>query len=171
VVAFDPEHNILLGNQMYSQNHPDDATIAKIVNSGLPIMVGTCTFRNPQRPSEGWYGAPLDQYQKVWRRTYENQIGSFYWNWATGGDALTKNGWCGSWTVPGEFICGNGPFAMPKVAKKTHWMLYGDCKDSVAWNSSNPLVASVTPEGLIKAVGRGSAVVTDGRQSYSVTVD
>jgi mannan endo-1,4-beta-mannosidase len=130
IVEADPEHNILLGNQMYSQNHPDDATMAKIVKSGLPIMVGTCTFRNPEKPSEGWYGAPLLQYQKVWEKTYENGIGSFYWNWATGGDALTTNGKCGSWTVPGDFICGSGPYAMPRVSKKTHWMLTGACHDA-----------------------------------------
>lgn len=170
LVEFDPEHNLLLGNQMYSQNHPDPETMSKIVKSGLPIMVGTCTFRNPERPSEGWYGAPLDQYQKVWRATFDNKIGSFYWNWATGGDCLTTNGKCGSWTVPGQFICGSGRYAMPRVSKKTHWMLTGACKEDDSWASSNPLVATVTPDGSVTAVGRGDTTIAGLDGAYTVEV-
>lgn len=169
LVAFDPEHNILLGNQMYSEYHPDEATMGRIVASGLPIMVGTCTFRNPEKPSEGWYGAPLDQYQKVWRSTYDNRIGSFYWNWTTGGDALTTNGKCGNWTTPGKFICGSGPYSMPKVSKKTHWMVSGSCKENGTWTSSDPSVALVDDQGWV--TGRSIGRTTISHDGETTVVD
>jgi mannan endo-1,4-beta-mannosidase len=127
VIDADPLHNVLLGDQMYSITHPDDPTIASVVNSGLPIMLGTCSYRDPANPSQGWYGAPLDQYKQVWQKTFENQIGSFYWDWGVSNDGMTTNGKYGSWTDKGQVIAGNGQYATPKTAKKTHWMLTGQC--------------------------------------------
>jgi mannan endo-1,4-beta-mannosidase len=127
IVDFDPEHNVLLGCQMYSIYHPDDATIASVVNSGLPIMLGAASFRDPSNPSQGWYGAPLDQYKIVWQKTFENKIGSFYWDWDSSIDGMTTNGIYGSWTPQGEVIAGTGTYSTPKTAKKTHWMTTGQC--------------------------------------------
>jgi mannan endo-1,4-beta-mannosidase len=127
VLDFDPEHNVILGNQMYSIYHPDDATIASIIGSGLPIMLGSCSFRDPSNPSQGWYDAPLDQYKLVWQKTYENQIGSFYWDWGPSIDGMTTDGHFGSWTDKGQIIANSGAYSLPKTAKKTTWMLTGKC--------------------------------------------
>jgi hypothetical protein len=132
IITFDPEHNLLLGCQMYSNERPTDSVFSLIVQSGLPLLIGACTFRDPNNCSIGWYGAPLDQYQKVWEQCYKNGIGCFYWCWYASCDKLSVDGKYGNWTEAGNYICGTGEFSLSKTSKKSRYLLSGNCGTPVA---------------------------------------
>jgi mannan endo-1,4-beta-mannosidase len=128
LLNFDPEHNLLFGHQMYAYTRPTDSTFAVITGSGLPFLIGSCTYRKPENCALSWYDfTPLDQYQKVWEQCHKNGIGCFYWCWYASCDKLSVDGKYGNWTEAGNYICGTGQYSLSRTSVKSQFLLTGKC--------------------------------------------
>jgi hypothetical protein len=134
VIDSDPLHNIILGCQMYADTRPDayngmtiEDAIAAVVKSGLPIQLGACPFTGADcKPLNN---APPDNWIRVWKGAYENEIGCYYWcwsgspSWLPACDALSRDGSFGNWTEYGEEICGTGVYSTSRTSVKIGYPL------------------------------------------------
>ncbi len=130
VIDSDPEHNIILGYQVYSTTRLEGAnkmtieTALKVVaQSGLPIQVGACAFTDEN--GNQLYDSPADGWKRVWKGSYDQEIGCYYWCWAgspswfPSRDALSLDGYHGNWSKYGEEICGDNKYSIANTSIKS----------------------------------------------------
>lgn len=130
VIDSDPEHNIILGYQVYSTTRLEGAnkmtieTALKVVaESGLPMILGSCAFTDEK--GNQLYGSPVDGWKRVWRGSYDYGISCYYWcwsgspSWLPSQDALCLDGYYGNWSKYGVEICGNNKYSIANTSIKS----------------------------------------------------
>ncbi len=130
VIDSDPERNIILGYQVYSNTRLDapnkmtiETALDAVEKSGLPILVGACAFTD--KDCKQLYGSPADGWKRVWRGAFDHRIGCYYWcwsgspSWLPSCDALSTDGYYGHWSKYGEEICGDNEYSISVTSVKS----------------------------------------------------
>lgn len=115
VVAADPLHNTLLGWQAYwgsngGYQSQQQMTLTEAMNSAaslpFPVQVGLAYRSDP------WASSQITPFQDLMRQAQELSLGWLWWDWRTGADNLTTDGFFGHWATAAS---GGAPCAAPCV--------------------------------------------------------